>query len=307
LHHEDRERMVFTDHQGGFRRPDDGAIAFVDRGEHTGVHHLETHRQLIPSVYAVQDYNYRTPHVGMSAQHELEDAHAGGVIEHGGHFKTPEEGQALARIRAEERRSTQVVYTGESDLPMLAAGERRTLQGHADLPDLELLVTEVEHHASLVVAGSGAEGEASYKNTFRAVPGLQTYRPPRITPRPFVPGLVHGIVVAGPQGGNKYAQIDDHGRYIVRFLFDTATAEGRSASRPIRMMQNHSGEGYGTHFPLRPGAEVLIAFVNGDLDRPVIVGTVPNPAKSAAVTNTEPGMHRIRTGAGIFIELVDDF
>ena len=190
--------------------------------------------------------------------------------------------------------------------PTLAAGERRTLEGHADLPDLELLLTEVEHRASLVVAGSGTEGEASYKNTFRAVPGGQTYRPPRITPRPSVPGLVHGIVVAGPHGGDKYAQIDAQGRYVVRFLFDTATTEGRAASRPIRMMQNHSGESYGTHFPLRPGAEVLIAFINGDLDRPVIVGTVPNPAKPAAVTGTEPGMHRIRTGAGIFIDLVDD-
>jgi type VI secretion system secreted protein VgrG len=306
-HHDGHEVMVFTDHQGGFRRPEDHVMPFVDRGEQIGVFDLSTHRRLVPSVYVVQDYNYRTPHVDLTSQHELADAYSGGVIEHGGHFKTPEEGQTLAQIRAEERRAGEIVYTGKSDLPGLCAGERRLLEGHAELPALELLVVEVEHEASLVVAGSGAQGEPSYANTFRAIPGDRTYRPPRVTPRPQIPGLVHGIVVAKPEGGDRYAQIDDQGRYVVRFLFDTATEGGRPASRPVRMMQNHSGENYGTHFPLRPGAEVLIAFVNGDLDRPVIVGTVPNPAKPSPVTNKDPGMHRIRTGAGIFIDIVDDF
>jgi type VI secretion system secreted protein VgrG len=306
-HHGKREVLVLTDHAGGFRRPEGPDLAYVDRGERAGVFSLRAKRKLIPSVYVVQEYNYRTPHLDLTSQVELPDAYSGVLIEHGGHFKTPEEGAALARVRAEERRAGEVVFIGRTSLPELCAGERRTLAGHPDQPSLDLLFVEVTHQASLPVAGAGERGEVTYEATFRAVPGAVTYRPPRVTPKPRVSGLVHGIVVSGPEGGERYAQIDDQGRYIVRFLFDTAMADGRPASRPVRMMQNHAGENYGTHFPLRPGAEVLIAFVNGDLDRPVIVGTIPNPAKPSPVTNTEPGMHRIRTGAGIFIDIVDDF
>lgn len=115
-----------------------------------------------------------------------------------------------------------------------------------------------------------------------------------------------GIIDAGKTGGQAYAPIDEHGRYRVRFLFDTTPAGTRPVSCPVRMLQNHVGENYGTHFPLRAGAEVLVGFVNGDLDRPVIVGAVPNPLKPSPVTAREPVAHRIRTASGITFEIVDE-
>jgi len=73
------------------------------------------------------------------------------------------------------------------------------------------------------------------------------------------------------------------------------------------MAQPHVGENYGTHFPLKPGVEVVIAFIDGDPDRPIIVGAVPNPIMRSPVDASEPTVHRIRTGSGITIDMMDAF
>ena len=91
----------------------------------------------------------------------------------------------------------------------------------------------------------------------------------------------------------------------MRFLFDTTPPGERPASRPVRMIQNHVGEDYGTHFPLKPGVEVVIGFIDGDPDRPLIVGAVPNPIKPSPVTNADPGVHRIRTSTGITVDMAE--
>ncbi len=69
------------------------------------------------------------------------------------------------------------------------------------------------------------------------------------------------------------------------------------------MLQNHAGEDYGTHIPLKPGIEVLVAYIDGDPDRPLIVGAVPNPIKPSPVTGASPGLHRVRTSTGITVDM----
>ena len=306
-HGDETETIVFTDHPGGFTlEPGHDSFSFRGRGEEKDVFALEVKRRMIPSYYAVRDYNYRTPAVDLTAEHTLSDASPGGVIEYGGHHKTPDEGLALARVRAEERQSTQVVYTGQSAVPELGAGLRFTLDGHPDLGEVELLVTTVLHRAMQVVGGLGRDGKPGYTNTFQAIPAERTYRPARLTPKPSIGGLITGIIDAGPVGGTpKYAQLDSEGRYTIHFLFDTTPPGERPASRACRMVQNHVGENYGTHFPLKPGIEVVIGFLDGDPDRPLIVGAVSNPAKPSPVNNANPGVHRVRTSTGIRVDMAE--
>jgi type VI secretion system secreted protein VgrG len=306
LHGDDGEKIVFTDDASGFS-PVEGAesIPFRARGDRCDVFALTAVHRVVPSYYAVRDYNYRAPQVDVTGEHEL-SAFPGGVIEFGAHAKTPEEAKAIAKVRAEERSSSQLVYAGKSGVPALAAGMRVTLTDHPDLGSVEVLVTEVEHEATLVVGAKGASDAPGYVNTFRAIPADRTYRPPRTTPKPRIAGLVTGIVDPGPAGQSaKYAQLDDQGRYLVRFLFDTTPPDERPASRPVRMIQNHAGENYGTHFPLKPGVEVVIAFIDGDPDRPLIVGAVPNPIKPSPVTNANPGIHRVKTSTGITVDMAE--
>jgi type VI secretion system secreted protein VgrG len=114
--------------------------------------------------------------------------------------------------------------------------------------------------------------------------------------------LVHAITEPGPAG---VAQLDDQGRYTVQFLFDRADPARRVSSARVRMMQAHAGPNYGIHFPLKPDVEVLVAFVEGDPDRPVIAGCVPNTLTPSPVTNKNPRMHRIETLTGLYIRMKD--
>src|SRR5690606_20497107 len=138
---------------------------------------------------------------------------------------------------------------------------------------------------------------------FEAIRPEETFRPKRVTPKPRITGLLTGMVESSSD--SEYADVDDHDRYRVRFLFDTAAPGERQASRPVRMMQPHSGPGYGMHFPLRGGVEVLIAFVGGDPDRPIIAGTMPNPRTPSPVTQSNRERNVIRTGAGNEINIDD--
>jgi type VI secretion system secreted protein VgrG len=301
---ETADRIIFADYEAGFDA-NEAPVPFRKRGRTHDVHQLELRTSVTPSVFVVQDYNYRTPLVDLSASHELATGYAGGVVEYGAHFKTPDEAARFALIRAEERQARGRVYAGEADIPHLSAGYRFKLEGHPKVEDAEMLVVSVEHHA--VQAHHHAETEPSrYTAKFTAVSAKQTYRSPRRTARPRVPGVVTGVIDGGLNPGSAdLARIDDQGRYYVRLLFDTGASGERRASHPIRMAQPHAGPGYGHHFPLRPGVEVIVVFVEGDPDRPVISGAVPNPLNPSPVVAVDAHINRVRTQSGIVMEMHD--
>jgi type VI secretion system secreted protein VgrG len=306
-HEDGRDKLIFTDQPSGFHPlPDHGTVPFRGRGEARDVYRLTHRSRLIPKRYVQQDYNYRSPRLDLTAGHKSEGGFAGGVVEYGGHFKTPDEGKALARARAEEREAANQFYTGMSDVVAFTAGARVTIEGHPHLADADLLLVEVEHHYARAVAMQ-SDGDQAYRCSFKAVPAGKTYRPPRVTPRPRIAGVITGIVE--PEAGadvGKYAHVDDQGRYTVRFYFDTAPAgQGMKSSRPIRMIQAHAGPNYGIHFPLHPGVEVLVTFLDGDPDRPLIQGAVANPSTPAPVAARNALQSRVQTASGIYMVMKD--
>lgn len=307
VHDDGHDKMVFSDHKDGFARvPGHDTAHFQPRGEKNDVYHLEGKTRLIPSLYVMQDYNYRLPALDITGSAESAVGFAGGVVEHGAHYKTPEAGKALAQIRAEEREATRYVYTGKSEMCWFHAGVRFKLEGHSRLEKDDLLIIEVHHRIIQAVSTHGGASDERYTNTFTAIDATLTYRPPRITPKPRIHGLLTGVVEQAPETDiTKYAVLDDHGRYTIRFLFDTAPMGEHKASRPVRMLQPHAGPDYGIHFPLKPGVEVLLAFVNGDPDRPLIVGAVPNPETPSPVRAQNSLMNRIKTVSGILFEMKD--
>jgi type VI secretion system secreted protein VgrG len=305
------ERLVLTDTVSGFSAGelDTEALAVRAGGEHRELFDLFERARAVSRVYAMQDHNYRTPLVDVIAQHELEGGLGGGVIEYGSHAKSPEEAAALARLRAEAAEATRLVYEARSTRLDLFAGARRKVLDHPRLEGRELLLVEVRHVASFAqgVAG-GPSGGTSYECELTMVPTTSTYRPPLRTPRPRVHGFLTGIVQPDEGGDGAVgarARLDEQGRYYVAFHFDTATAERPRASKPVRMAQQHVGNGFGTHFPLRPGVEVIVAFADGDPDRPVIVGAVPNPTAPSVVDASSADRARIKTQSGALIEFGD--
>jgi type VI secretion system secreted protein VgrG len=301
----DRTVLVFADENGACTPSGDvPEVPFVGRGDRRGVLELRSRTRLTPKVFVQRDYNYRTPQADLTAMAENDLGFGGGVIEYGGHFKDADEGNRLAEVRAQERKAARQVLSGRSTVGSFGAGTTCTIVGHPR-GERAVLVTEVLHHARQTTFLSGGdEATGGYHNEFLAIPLDLPFRPPRTTPRPRVAGFLTGVI-DGPDEG-KYAEVDDQGRYRVKFMFDTnETGEGK-ASRVVRMMQPHAGAGYGMHFPLRVGTEVLITFFDGDPDRPIIAGTVPNPLTGSPVRAENKTHNVLRTGGGNEIDMADD-
>ncbi|MBQ4132729.1 MAG: hypothetical protein IJD04_03215, partial [Desulfovibrionaceae bacterium] len=143
-----------------------------------------------------------------------------------------------------------------------------------------------------------------YRNAFVCHPlALCPYAPECLTPRPSMTGLIHARVDAS--GDGTYAELDGHGRYKVMFFFPEKVihtdaddpAEG-NRSIPLRMAQAHAGHSSGIHFPLLKGSEVLVAFTDGDPDRPVILSAMPNPEHPSVVLDENNRSNMIQTPGG---------
>lgn len=104
---------------------------------------------------------------------------------------------------------------------------------------------------------------------------------------------------------SPYAQIDAQGRYNVKFKFDESSLRSGKASTFVRMLQPHGGNPEGFHFPLRKGTEVVISFLGGDPDRPVISGVVPNAVTPSPVTSANHTKNVVQTGGENRIEMED--
>lgn len=299
------ERVVFTDDSRFLDARRELAIPFRPRGEVRDVHRFATEANLAPSLAMVADYNYRTPQTTLVGRFELANGTGGGIIEYGSHVRTVEEAETLARLRGEEAECRRLVHRGESDRAVLRAGLMFTLTDHPHLGDRELLVVEVEHRIEQP-ARATSNGALAYANRFVAIPAATPFRPERVTPVPRIAGFRTGTVLPLPGGNDQVPWLDEAGRYRVGLLFDTLSPSFDDATaRPMRMVQAHAGPGYGIHFPLRPGTEVVVGFVNGDIDRPMIVGAVPNPLTASPVVDKQPLHHRIRTASGVTLEFED--
>jgi type VI secretion system secreted protein VgrG len=304
------ERVIFSDHpaESGLTLPEElETFTYHGGGNRDGVFFLEIERRRIPSTYVVQDYNYRTPLTDINgacslASTDPTQGHGGGLVEYASHHVDATEGGGLARVRAEEHLAAQELWRGKSVLPLLSAGHTPTLTDHPMLADTQLLIVEVEHTASFSVEPSTPN---TYENSFVAIPATRRFRPPRTTPRPRIHGLVTGTIALGAAtAGGGAAQLDDDGRYRVHFHFDTVPESSTTASsHPIRMAQSFAGFSHGMHFPLRPGSEVVLAFLDGDPDRPIIVGGVPNTIAPSPTTSSNSNKNRITTTAGVLIEI----
>lgn len=270
----------------------------------------------LPKQLVLKDYNWRKPHVPLQAEATVDPNGHGVVVTYGDHFRTPTEGQKLAEIRAQELLAQKQVFDGESDSLSLIPGYIFELSDHFRRDyNSRYLVVRVEHEGRHPLADAFANTETGgpdYSNRFVAQRDDVAYRPPRRTPKPRVPGLFTAHVdAAGP--GNR-AEIDADGCYKLRMPFDLAGSPDGKASRYVRRAQPYggrvdqngdSGPVSGFHFPLQKNTEVVCACINGDPDRPVIVGTMPNRLGPSIVESANQTRNRIKTASGITLEIED--
>lgn len=263
----------------------------------------------VPRVVSVVDYNYRKPAELIMAAHKLAAPAFGHVALYGDHFKDDGEAVAIAQVRGEEAGTGRRTITATTNSTALRAGYRFDLENHYIAEyDKTYLVTETHFKAGIPIPTQGGAADAApeaarYRITFGAVLAAQPFRPLRRTAWPSIHGVVHGHIQS--DGSGQAAEIDDQGRYKVRMPFDLATKPGMAASRWVRKAQPYAGAGYGMHFPLHKGTEVLIAHLDGDPDRPIIVGAVPHATTPSPVNVGNATQSVIQSATGIRIEMED--
>jgi type VI secretion system secreted protein VgrG len=181
--------------------------------------------------------------------------------------------QRTAKLRIAQEVSESVRGEGESTCRQLTAGHAFTLGRHPDA-DGKYVVTRVRHESTLEGAYiNKANPEIGYSNRFECTPFELPFRPPGRTPRPVVHGTQTATVV-GPSG--EEIATDKYGRIKVQFPWDRDDKNNLDSSCWVRVATGWAGKQWGAiHIP-RVGQEVVVAFEEGDPDRPIVVGSVYN-------------------------------
>jgi type VI secretion system secreted protein VgrG len=308
--HTDRgDKIVLGDSTSAFRDlPGHAAVVFSTSdtvGEENSLVRLSVKRHVKRGGVALSDHNWRAPQVPVLSIAQL--GGAGLVSTHREHVKDADRGAWLASIRAQEIDCRRMTFTGHTGLRSLRTGDVLSLIEHPiDTFNQRYLVVELTHTVTQWhdTARNTESANIKYTNELVAIPASVPFRPARTSPVPRIEGLLYATI-DGPDDGSS-APIDDQGRYKVLFPWDLDGTPGASRTRWIRCAQPLSGGNYGIHFPLHEGAEVVIAFVHGDPDRPLIVGAVPNAVTPSPVTRKNATQSIVRTSSGITLELEDD-
>lgn len=308
--------MIADENSDASRIADPSNISFRERNNlaTSGLHTIwdfSLQQQRVPARVTLVDYNHRRPSELMLSSEKIDAGGFGHVFQYGDHYKDKGVGDARAKIRAEELASVRRVVTGATDCPRFRVGHVFELENHhVGEYDGDYLITSMEHRAGFEVpsrrrARRAADGEVptTYEARFTAIPIGVPFRPQRSTPWPRIYGVINGHIEADTSG--DYAQIDSEGRYKVKLPYDVGAPKGLASSRWIRMAQAYAGAGYGQHFPLHKGTEVLISHIDGDPDRPVIVGAVPNTVTPGTVADANATQSVTQTASGMRIEFED--
>ena len=189
-----------------------------------------------------------------------------------GDFSQAEDGTHWADNRMDELQSRFELLRGASNAQGLTCGHLLKMTDHPrDDQNAEYLITAASVHAHQATGESG--GSHDYSCDFSAIPSAQQFRAPRRTPKPFVQGPQTAVVV-GPGGDEIHT--DKYGRVKVQFHWDRYGEKNEKSSCWVRVSHPWAGKNYGAiHIP-RMGQEVIVDFLEGDPDQPIITGRVYN-------------------------------
>ena len=285
-HETDQETLVLVDATRGLenaRSNDNGEIPYShdpeQQPDHESVTQVHRRRQLGATAAAVADYDWTHPQLEVRGEHDLEIEqdpaievfdHTDAVSFHryGGEQYEANTASEQALHRAEILRLNREKWTVESTAVGARPGTILNITNCPDgFDDGRYAIVSAHAHGDATPGRGGA-----WSNELHVVPVDVPYRPGRTTPRPIVPGPLTATVV-----GPGEIHTDVHGRVKVHFHWDRHhEADAERSSCWIRVQQNWAGPGFGTFFLPRVGMEVVVSFLGGNPDRPLVTGCVYN-------------------------------
>ena len=296
-HERNRHKLILSDSAAGYAKLSSATLRFNPSGQYADqIERWERVYSIASGRWATKDYDFQAPRtpldsgeasvakVPVSTKYEL--------FEYPGRFATRDAGSTLARRRMETEERGLEGVRGVGACRTLHPGMTFALTDHPTAAENNqpVVVTELEFDACNEGFLPGDKRKASYGNSFHALPAKSVVRPARSTPKPSVRGIQTAFVV-GPAGEEIYT--DKFGRIMVQFHWDRRGRSDEKSSCWIRVAQSWAGHQWGMQTVPRVGMEVLVDFVDGDPDRPMVIGVVNNA--DALPTYALPE-HKTRSG-----------
>jgi type VI secretion system secreted protein VgrG len=273
---------AYSDFEGyatiSYRPPDQASTA----GEH--VRRWWSKTEVQPGSYVLDDFDPKNPSLELQASAQIQSGHIGGdfeMFDAPGEYVAFSEGQTYSQIRLEEFHAEHQVAGGDADARGIVPGCTFELADHPNSAENgRYLVTSATISARSDEFSSGVEegGEpagTAFSCSFTVIGADTQFRPKRITPKPLIRGPQTAIVT-GPAGEEIYT--DQYGRVKVQFHWDRHGQADENSSCWIRVAQLWAGKKWGAMYIPRIGQEVVVEYLEGDPDRPIITGRVYNGA-----------------------------
>jgi type VI secretion system secreted protein VgrG len=231
----------------------------------------------VSGVFTHDDYDFEKPRTDLTSRSEMPGEYTKSsfeVFDSPGEYTLNDDGQSWARVRMEEIHTQTAVATGWGECRGIAPGCSFQLTEAGQGFDGKYLITSVQHDLRPDEYETGrADGGLVYSCQFVTQPADVQFRPARVTPKPRTFG-VHTAVVVGPAGDEIYT--DKYGRIKVQFHWDREGKKDENSSCWIRVGQIWAGRRWGATFIPRIGQEVIVDFLEGDPDLPIVIGSVYN-------------------------------
>jgi type VI secretion system secreted protein VgrG len=251
------------------------------RRERDYVWQWRAQQRLHSGAYVSTDYDFKAPRKPLLANALVARAHAIAnleVFDWSGDLsnKSRDDAERITQLRIEHLACAHQVWEGEGNAADLRCGARFTLAQHPrDEFNQSYLLTMVTHRltANELVAGGGDDDQEPYQCTLQAIPFTTQFRPASNVRKPLMHGAQSALVV-GPQGEEIYT--DEHGRVKVQFHWDRYGQRDEKSSCWMRVSSEWAGSRFGFIALPRIGQEVIVSFLEGDPDQPLITGRVYN-------------------------------
>ncbi|MBC8471620.1 MAG: type VI secretion system tip protein VgrG [Planctomycetes bacterium] len=228
-----------------------------------------------PGLYTLNDFDYKNTQKDLQARAKVTREHAAadfGIYDYPGEYTETGDGEGYAKKRIEELQAQYEVVTASSDVRGICTGCSFTLTDHPrEDRNKKYLITSANYTINSDLFQ--ASNRTAYSCNFKAIDATQQFRSPRITPKPSIPGPQTAMVV-GPSGEEIYT--DEFSRVKVQFHWDRYSKADENSSCWIRVSQAWAGKKWGAIYIPRIGQEVIVEFLEGDPDQPIITGRVYN-------------------------------
>lgn len=274
--------------------PNAATVSFMDSAPHEPfmmtVSSCFIKQKIVPQSNTLISYNYLTPQTPLQGLATgSADAGGGSLTSYREIFGEQTLGDTLTSVKLQSEDAPQKRVEGVSCVPFFLAGYAFTLEGHPRVDANNTYVLYEVIHEARIVEG---QGNPLYKNKYQAFPSTETFNAPQITPRPSIYGT-QTAVVTGQEGTDIYTE--QYGRIKVKFHWDSSPQVDDTTSCWIRVATLWAGQNWGTLFTPRVGQEVVVSFIDGDPDNPLVIGTVYNGQNTPPYLPDDPTISTIKS------------